>query len=267
MRRVLGVAVMSLVLGAGCGLLAQTTTQKVEDDAAKNAKQARDVLDAMVQALGGQSWLDMKNRTEHGHVAGFFHGQPDVGTTEILEFHSWPDKDRIDVTKHRDYVQFFVGREGWEVTYRGKKAIPEEQVEDYLRRRDHSIETAVKVWLKDPKTILVFEGQHLVERHLADQVTLISADNEAITILTDLQTHLPLRRAFQYRDPTFHDKDTDAEEYDDWHVLGGFPTAMRISRMKNDDMVRQFYVDKVSYNQDLAPDFWSVDASARRIKK
>lgn len=267
MRRVLGVAVMAVVLGMGSFVSAQDTTQKVEDDAAKNAKQARDVLDAMVQALGGQAWLDIRNRTEHGHVAGFFHGQPDVGTTEILEFHAWPDKDRIDVTKHRDYVQFFIAREGWEVTYRGKKAIPQEQLDDYLRRRDHSIETAVKVWLKDPKTILVYEGQHLAERHLAEQVTLISPDNEAITILVDVQTHLPLRRSFQWRDPLYHDKNTDAEEYDDYHVLGGFPTALRVSRMKNDDMVRQFYVDKVQYNQDLGADFWSVEASEKRIKK
>ena len=258
---------MALMLCAGSGLWAQSTTQQAEDDAAKNAKQARDVLDAMVQALGGQAWLDIKNRTEHGHVAGFFHGQPDVGTTEIMEFHAWPDEDRIDVTKHRDYLQFFIGREGWEVTYRGKKAIPQEQLDDYLRRRDHSIETAVKVWLKDPKTILVYEGQHLAERHLADQVTLISADNEAITILVDLQTHLPLRRSFQWRDPTYHDKNTDAEEYDDYHVLGGFPTALRVSRMKNEDMVRQFYVDWVKYNQDMAPDFWSVEAAEKRIKK
>src|ERR1700758_3655713 len=158
MMRVLGVAVMVLLLGARSGSWAQNATQQAEDDAAKNAKEARDALDAMVQALGGQAWLDMKNRTEHGHVAGFFHGQPDVGTTEILESHCWPDKDRIDVTKHRDYLQFFIGRTGFEVTYRGKKAIPQEQLDDYLRRRDHSIETAVKVWLKDPKTILVYEG-------------------------------------------------------------------------------------------------------------
>jgi hypothetical protein len=265
MRRFLGVALMAALLGAG--LSAQITTQQANDEAAKNAKQAHDALDAMVQALGGQAWLDIKNRTEHGHVAGFFHGQPDVGTTEILEFQSWPDKARIDVTKKRDYVQYYLGREGWEVTYRGKKPIPQEQLDDYLRRRDHSIETAVKVWLKDPKTILVFEGQHLAERHLANQVTLISPDNEAITILIDAQSHLPLRRSFQWRDPLYHDKNTDYEEYDDYHVMDGFPTALRISRGKNDEMVRQFYVDKVKYNDELAPDFWDVDAAAHRLKK
>ena len=58
-------------------------------------------------------------------------------------------------------------------------------MDDYLRRRDHSIEMAVKVWMKDPNTILIYEGQHLAERHLAEQVTLISPQNEAITILMD----------------------------------------------------------------------------------
>ena len=76
------------------------------------------------------------------------------------------------------------------MTYRGAKPLPQEQVDDFLRRRDHSIETAVKVWMKDPKTILVYEGQTMAERHMADQVTLISPENEAITIQMDVQTHL-----------------------------------------------------------------------------
>ena len=110
---------------------------------------------------------------------------PDLGTEEFFEFHQWPDHDRIEVTKHRDVVEFFVGRQGWEVTYRGKKPLDKDIVDDYLRRRDHSIETAVKVWMKDPNTILIYEGQRLAERHLAEQVTLISPQNEAITILMD----------------------------------------------------------------------------------
>jgi len=39
---------------------------------------------------------------------------------------------------------------GWEVTYRGKRALPQEQVDDWMRRRDHSIETVIKTWLNDP---------------------------------------------------------------------------------------------------------------------
>ena len=244
-----------------------TRTQTVDDAAAQNAQKARAALNAMVQALGGQAWLDMKNEMQQGHVAAFFHSQPDLGTTDLWQFHSWPDKDRVEVTKHRDVVEFYIGRDGWEVTYRGKKPMQKDLLEDYLRRRDHSIETAVKVWLKDPNTILVYEGQTMAERHMAEQVTLISAQNESITIQMDEQSHLPLRRSFQWRDPLYKDKNTDAEEYDDYHTIEGFPTPFSITRLKNDEIVRQYYVTKVEYNRPLPDDFWNVDAAAQRIKK
>jgi hypothetical protein len=243
------------------------SAQAAGDEAQKNALEARQTLDAMVKALGGQAWLEMKNQMRQGHVAAFFQGNPDLGTTETFEFHQWPDRDRIEVTKHRDVVELIVGRQGWEVTYRGKKPLEQDVVDDLLRRRDHSIEMAVKVWLKDPKTILLYEGQHLSERHLAEQVTLISAQNEAITILIDAATHLPLARSFEWRDPVYHDKNIDTEEYDDYHVIDGFPTPFTITRLKNGDTVRQYYVSHASYNQNLPADFWDPDAEAKKVKR
>jgi hypothetical protein len=252
-----------LMAAAPAALRAQAS----DDAAAKNTSQARAVLNAMVQALGGDAWLNMKNQLREGSVAAFYQGKPTGGITKYWEFHAWPDNDRFEFTTHRDVVQFYLGRQGWEVTYKGKAALPQDQVEDYLRRRDHSVETALKSWLKDPQTILIYEGQHLAARHLADQITLISPQNESVTILADTQTHLPLRRVFQWRDPTYKDKNTDAEEYDDYHTVDGFPTPFTITRFKNDDMVSQRFLVHASYNQQLAADFWSVDAAAKRIKK
>ena len=261
-HKMLILAIAAIFLAAPASMLTQT-----EDDAAKNALKAKAVLNQMVQALGGQAWLDIQNQMRQGHVAAFFHGQPDLGTTDIWEYHAWPDHDRIEITKHRDVVEFFIGREGWEVTYRGKKAMQKDILDDSLRRRDHSIEVAVKVWMKDPQTILVYEGQTMSERHLAEQVTLISPQNESITIQLDEQTHLPLRRSFQWRDPVYKDKNTDTEEYDDYHTIEGFPTPLSITRMKNDEMVRQFYVTKVEFNRPLPNDFWNADTTAQKIKK
>lgn len=177
MRRGIPVWVFG-VLMAGAPFAAKTQTPQAAspatDDAAQNAAKARTILDEMVKAMGGDAWINMKNQVREGHYAVFFHGNPDLGTTKFYEFHSWPDHDRTEFTTHRDVVQFFIGNEGWEVTYRGKKPLPADQVEEYLRRRAHSIETAVKVWMKDPNTILIYEGQKLAERHLADSVTLIS---------------------------------------------------------------------------------------------
>ena len=62
----------------------------------KNAAQARAALDAMVQALGGQAVAEHQNMERQGHIAAFFQGDPDPGTTEYFEFHQWPDHDRIE---------------------------------------------------------------------------------------------------------------------------------------------------------------------------
>lgn len=261
-RPILIVGLAAVLLAAPRAIQTQTA-----DDAAQNALKARAALNAMVQALGGEAWLNQKNSMQQGHVAAFFHGQPDLGTTEIWQYHAWPDHDRVEVTKHRDVVEFYVGREGWEVTYRGKKAMQKDLLDDFLRRRDHSIETAVKVWLKDPNTILVYEGKSMTERHLSEQVTLISPQNEAITIQMDDQTHLPLKRTFQWRDPVYKDKNSESEEYDDYHMVEGFQTPFSITRLKNDEMVRQFYITRVEYNRDLSADFWNPDAAAKRIKR
>lgn len=238
-----------------------------QDDSAQNAKQARSALDAMVKALGGDAWLNMQNREYQGRSAGFYHGKPSGATVEYWDIFSPPDKERIEFTKHRDVVQIYTGPDGFEVIYSGKKPLPKEQMEDYLRRRDHSIETVIKTWLKDPNTILIFEGQHLSESHLADQVTLISAQNDAVTILMDSQTHLPLKRTFQWRDPIYKDKDEDAEEYDNYRPVDGFQTPFNITRFKNGDMTNQKFLFKAIYNQTLPADEFSPDSAAVRIVK
>ena len=238
-----------------------------QDESAKNAQQARAALDAMVKALGGDAWLNMQNREYQGRSAGFYHGKPSGATVEYWEIHAWPDHDRAEFTKHRDVVQIYTGREGWEIIYSGKKELPKDQVEDFLRRRDHSIETVVKQWLKDPNTILIYEGQHLAESHMADQVTVISPQNESVTIQMDVQTHLPLRRTFQWRDPIYKDKDEDAEEYDNYRPVDGFQTPFNITRFKNGDMVNQRFLFKAIYNQTLPTDEFSPDAAAAKIVK
>lgn len=262
LRRLLPCLVAALVVAVPLSSPAQ-----IDQAAEKNAQQARTALEAMVKAMGGPAWLNMRNQMIEGQIAAFFHGNPDPGTTLLYEYHEWPDHDRIEATKHRDVVEFFIGDKGWEVTYRGKAPVPQEQVDDFLRRRDHSIETAVKEWMKDPKTILIYEGQSLAERHLAQKVTLISPKNDAITILLDSQTHLPLQRIFQWRDPTYHDRNTEVEEYDAYRMVDGIATPYAITRLKNGETVRQFYVTQVRYNQNLPADFWDVNETAHHIKK
>jgi hypothetical protein len=232
-----------------------------------NSGKARAALDVMVQALGGDRWLNLQNTYIEGRTSGFYQGKPTGAIGDFFSWHVYPDKDRIELTKKHDVVDIFLGNEGWEITYKGKRALPKDQMDEVLRRRDHSIEVAIKVWLKDPNTMLLFDGQSLSERHLADQVTLISPTNDSITIKMDAQTHLPLSRTYQWRDPLYKDKNEEVEEYDNYQVIDGIPTPFAITRFHNGDMISQRFVYKASYNVQLPQNAFDVEATVAKIKK
>jgi hypothetical protein len=238
-----------------------------DQDAVANQKKARATLDAMVAALGGQRWLSLVSTMQQGRTSGFYQGKPTGATSEFYEIQKFPDQTRIELGKKRDVVEIIAGDKAWEVTYKGKKELPPDQVQELLRRRNHSIRTAITVWLNDPKTILIYNGQELVERHLADKTTLINSENDSITIETDAETHLPLRRSYQWRDPLYKDKNNDAEEYDNYQPVEGLPTAYTLTRFHNDDMTNQRFLFRAGYNLNLPPDTFNPDQAAAKIKK
>jgi hypothetical protein len=236
-------------------------------------QRGRKLMDEMIEALGGQAWLDRHDMQATGHSASFFRGSPNGS---IVDFDLWKqfpdgahpeaerfgfltDKSMIFPGKKMDVVQVWTTNEGYEVSYKGRITLPKDQVEDYLRRRTHSIENVVHVWLKMPDVMVIYEGTSMVERRMTDKVTVLTATNDAVTIELDATTHLPLKRTFEWRNTTFKDHDEDVEQYDDYHTIQGLPTAFTMTRYHNGDMSNQRFYIKVQYNTALSPDLFNPD--------
>lgn len=232
-----------------------------------NSQKARAELQAMVAALGGPRWLALQNTYTDGRVSGFYQGKPTGAIEDYFEWTTPSGDERIEFGKKHDDIDIYSAGHCWEMTYQGKKDLPKDICSDYLRRRDHSIDVALRVWFKDPRTILIDDGQTLSERHLTDQVTLINAENDSITIQMDADTHLPRSRTFRWRDPIYHDRDTDREEYDNYHLVEGIPTPFSITRFHNGDMVSQRYLYHAAYNVPLPPGGFDIDAVAAKRKR
>src|SRR6202167_5130783 len=149
-------------------ILASLHLLRAQDpEAATNQKKARATLDAMVAALGGQRWLTLTSTMQQGRTSGFYLGKPTGMTSEFYEIQKFPDQTRVELGKKRDVFEIISGDQAWEVTYKGKRELPKDQIQDLIRRRDHSIQAAMRVWLNDPKTVLIYGGQNLVGRPLA----------------------------------------------------------------------------------------------------
>jgi hypothetical protein len=236
-------------------------------------QQGKKLLDDMVFALGGPAWLDRHNMQVWGRTAQFFRGEPNGLGTEYTGWRRFQtptqvaaerigfltDKSMILPGKKIDVIQLWTNGHGYELTYKGRTEIPKEIVEDYDRRMKHSIETVVKEWSKAPGVMILSEGTAMVDRRVVDKVTVLSADNDAVTIEMDATTHLPTKRSFKWRNEQFKDLDEDSETYDDYHLVDGLPTAYNTTRYKNGEIVNQKFLTKVMYNQDLSPDLFNPD--------
>ena len=244
-----------------------------------DTERGRQLIDQMITALGGQLWMNRATIQIDGRTSSFFHGQPNPYITEYheqrrLAMNGQTEADRIGFLTERgmiepgkkiDVVQIWTKGHGYEVTYKGQTDLPKDQVEDYYRRQAHSIETVVHDWLKAPGVIIVAEGTLMVERRLADRVSVLTANNDAVTIDLDAVTHLPIQRTFRSRNAQFNDYDEDAESYDDYHTIQGLPTPLTITRYHNGDMSNQRYLTKVVYN--LPMDLSLFDPSVALKKK
>lgn len=215
----------------------------------ENARQARTLLNQAIEALGGQAWLNIHDIESEGRSFSFYHGRPTSNGVLFWRFVEYPDKERIELTKERDIAELFTGNKGFEITYKGVHEIEKKDLDDYLRRRRLSLETILRTWLNDPSVGLFYDGSALAGDAPALQVTLINGHDEAVHILFDPDTHLPIKKTYSWRDPVDKERDTEEEVFDNYRPIQGIMTPWGFTRYYNGDMQSQRFLFAIHYNQ------------------
>jgi hypothetical protein len=219
-------------------------------DAKSNQQKARAILERMIEALGGPAYMTLHDSYTEGRY-GRFHNEVMVGGTVFFRYWQWPDKERVELTKQHDIVDLYIGDRLTEVTFRGPHEIDPKKDDNArlaLQRRHYALDVVLREWLKDPATLLLYEGPTLSGNKMAERVTLINAKNESVTILVSPDTHLPAEKIFTTRDPESRDRDEESEIYDNWRVVQGINTPYSVVTSRNGQIVRQQYLTNVTYN-------------------
>lgn len=223
----------------------------LDKEALKNADQAKTAIQQGIQALGGQTYLTIRDREQQGRGYGFHSGRPTGAGGLFWSFYEYPDKERVEFTKERDIAQIYVGNKGYEITYKGPHPLEQKDLEDYLRRRHFSLDVVLRTWVNDPKVVLIYDGNAIAAQHPAVQVTLINENNEAVDLYFDTYTHLPVKKTFEWRDPVDKQKNLEEEIYENYKPVSGIMAPFNLTRYFNGDMSNQRFLNSVTINQGL----------------
>jgi hypothetical protein len=197
---------------------------------------------------------------QEGRTYTFYHGRPTSNGILFWRFVEYPDKERIEVTKERDVAYLYVGDKGYELTYKGPHPMEKKDLGDYLRRRRFSLEALLRVWINDPDVALFYDGNALAGNMPAQQVTLINSKNEAVHLFFDVDTHLPLKKSFSWRDPVDKERNDEEEIFDNYRLVQGVMVPWGFTRYFNGDMQTQRFVNVVHLNQTLDSAMFDPDA-------
>jgi hypothetical protein len=227
----------------------------------QNTRKAKAVLDQMIQALGGQGYLDIHDISQDGRTYSFYHGRPNSVGTLFWRFYRYPDQERIEVTKQRDVAYVFNGDKAYEITYKGTAEQDRLATAEYLRRRAHSLDWTIRKWLTEPGIALFYEGSAIAGEKPAEQVSILNASNDSVTLYIDVNTHLPIKKTYSWRDPTDKLRTTEEEVYDSYRPVQGIMTPFTVTRFLNGDMSSQRFLHSVTYNSGLSDSLFQASAT------
>lgn len=230
-------------------------------------QKALQVLNAMIQALGGEAYLNIRDMQVEGRTYGFYHGQPSGQGLVFWRFWEWPDKDRWELTKQRDVVELNIGDKGYEVTYKGTATQDPKQLDDYLRRREHSLEWIIRKWLPAPGTMILYSGTAMVEQNLADQVTVLNANNDSVTLSIEPRSHLPVKKTYSWRDPNDRMLDEESEVFSNYRLIQGVQTPLSTVRNLNGEMSNQRFMTTVTYNNNFPATMFETKGITYNLQK
>jgi hypothetical protein len=246
---------------------ASTSTVNLNDS--DNARQARTVLDRSIQSLGGQPYLDYENRSEEGRYYPLYHGRTDSTGIPYRYYVEYPDRDRFEVIHTKDIFLLFGeignvkvnnktdvilihnGDKGYEITYKGTAAQDKVELQNYLRRRQHSIEWVFRKWIRDPNVALFYDGLAVVDGKETEGVTLLNSRDDSVDVYLDENSHYPVKISYSWRDPKDKQKNVEDEVYDSYKLVQGIWTPHSITRYFNGETSQQRFINTASYNLKL----------------
>ncbi len=246
----------------------------------QSAAKAKQILNQAINALGGSAYLQLHDTTCDGTISTFDHSGDLNEFIAVHDSQELPDKDRTEyIRKGRNTILQYVvgidgleyshggmvitvfnGNQGWSYDRSGVSQLPASSVNQFQEQVKRSIDNILRFRLKEPGMIFRYAGPDIVELKKVDWIELTDADNHTIRIAIDQQTHLPIRKSAEMRDPKTQLKTEEIEYLSNYHAVDGIATPFQIERERNGFKIFQGFYEKCAYNTNL-PDSLFTRAS------
>jgi hypothetical protein len=276
---------MILVLGFvwTCGMptAASAAQEMLPEQSAAKAKQ---VLQQVITALGGQAYLNVRDTQCDGRAAQFGTAGTLMGFTLFRDIWLLPDKNRVEyftkgehtilgfflgtddllITHGGAMIIVFSGKEGWSLDKSGVSEQPEDLIKDFTELVTSGMNNMLRRRMNEPGVEAQYAGTDLIDLKEAEWIEFTDSDHRVMRLGIDKFTHLPLRWVVAKRDPETRVTTENITSYTQYMALDGVKTPLSIELSRDDHKLSQTFLTDCKYNSDLAPQLFTRAALEQR---
>jgi hypothetical protein len=281
--RAMACMVLALSLAWTCGRPA-SAGQSQEMLPEQSAAKGRQVVQQVIAALGGQTYLNVRDTQCDGRAATFGTAGSLMGFTLFRDLWLLPDKNRTEyftkgehtilgfflgsddllITHGGAMITVFSGENGWSLDKSGVSEQPDDLIRNFNEQLKSEMNNMLRKRMNEPGVDVHYAGADLIDLKEAEWIEFTDSDHRLMRLGIDRFTHLPLRWVVATRDPETRVTTENITSYTQYMMLDGVKTPLSIELSRNDRKVSQTFLTVCKYNSDFAPQLFTRAALEQR---
>lgn len=228
----------------------------------ESEKKAKEILGKAVEALGGESFRQVRDITVAGRYYEFRQEQLQ-GTTVFQSYTKFPDKYRNEMGKKKEIVIINDGDKGWKIEYKNVTEQSPEEIQRNVKNGRHSLDYVFRFLIKEAGIKFRYVGRVHQELDEAEELLLIGKDNDRVRILISATTYLPLK--LEYQSPGIGNRwATEDEKYFyNYHNVDGVQIPYKTVRFANGFKVSEVHLETATLDSGLPDSLFTPTHSKR----
>jgi hypothetical protein len=246
------------------GVRAQNPDTLMPEQSAAKAKQ---ILQQLIDGLGGPTYLDVKDSDCEGRLARFGHNGEMTGYTNFKDFWRYPDANRTEYAKKGVIINLYVGDKGWTLDKGGVSELSAASVADFQDQARRDIHVLLRSRLNEQGMVIRYGGADVVDLRAVDWVDLTDSYGHNFRLAVDKSTHWLVRSMVSTADKTNDTRDVETNIYTNFQLMDGVRTAMQIAQDRNGRRSSQVFFATCKYNSNLPADLFSKASLDKRFQQ
>ena len=232
-----------------------------------SAAKGKQILQQLIDAFGGPTYLDIRDSDCEGRLARFGHNGELSGYTNFKDYWRYPDANRTDYSKKGVVINLYVGDKGWTLDKGGVSELSAASVADFQDQAKRDINNLLRVRLKEPGMTIRYGGTDIVDLKTVDWVDITDSEQRNFRLAVDRSTHLLTRAVVSTPDETMNDRNVETNIYTNFQLMDGVRTALQITTDRNGRRVSQVFFTICKYNSGLPADLFTKAALDKRFSE